>query len=182
MADVRLTKLDVARRQLQTALRLYFSHGDLVSAWTLGAAAYNVLRDLSQSKGLPPMMLKGQFPASLPQAVRKALVDRIQAVENFLKHADLDPDAELLFQPDGQIELLLFDAALRLRDLSNKESTLMVLMQMWFLSRAAIQHDGDKDLEQWLRAVRPLGGETAAQYRTRMWDQAAREAHRRSSQ
>ena len=43
MAEVTLSKLDVARRQLETAIRLYFYDGDFVSTHTLAAAACKVL-------------------------------------------------------------------------------------------------------------------------------------------
>ena len=50
---LRLTKLDAARRQLETAVRLYFHEGDPVSTHTLAAAAYNVLRALNKRQGGP---------------------------------------------------------------------------------------------------------------------------------
>ena len=52
MAEVTLSKLDVARRQLETAIRLYFYDGDFVSTHTLAAAACKVLNDLTTLSAL----------------------------------------------------------------------------------------------------------------------------------
>lgn len=48
---LRLSKLDAARRQLETATKLYFEHGDEVSIHTLAAAAYSVIRDINEHRG-----------------------------------------------------------------------------------------------------------------------------------
>jgi hypothetical protein len=50
-AQLHFSKLDVALRQLETAVTLYFHSADPVSIHTLTAAAYNVLRDLKTHRG-----------------------------------------------------------------------------------------------------------------------------------
>jgi hypothetical protein len=47
----KITKLDAARRQLHTAIRLYFENRDLVSVLTLSRASHDILRTLLISKG-----------------------------------------------------------------------------------------------------------------------------------
>jgi len=49
-----LTKLEVAKRQLETAVVLYFHESDPVSIHTLTAASYEVLGDLSKRAGQLP--------------------------------------------------------------------------------------------------------------------------------
>jgi hypothetical protein len=46
---IKISKLDAARRQLDTAIRLYFMEGDPVSVHTLAAAAFEILKDLVRS-------------------------------------------------------------------------------------------------------------------------------------
>jgi len=46
-----ISKLDAAKRQLETVIRLYFVHGDPVSIHTLTSAAYNVIRDVNKKRG-----------------------------------------------------------------------------------------------------------------------------------
>ena len=50
-----IPKLDAAKRQLETAIRLYFSSADPVAVHTLTAAAYNVIRDVTAKLGAEPM-------------------------------------------------------------------------------------------------------------------------------
>ncbi len=46
MEKIKISKLDAARRQLITAIRLYFNHGDIVSVHTLSAAAFKTTQDI----------------------------------------------------------------------------------------------------------------------------------------
>lgn len=174
MSTTRVTKTEAARRQLCTAIGLYFGAGDPVSTWTLGAASYNVLRDLKRARYSKPMMLKDQLPSTLSGAMRRNLVNSIQRVENFFKHADRDSGETLEFCPYGRIELLLTDAALAYLELTGRETPEMALMRMWFLSQATIEHDGGEDFDAWLESVRPTSGERPADYRGRMWPEAKR--------
>jgi hypothetical protein len=48
--SLRLTKLDVARRQLQTAITLWFTDGDPVSIHTLAFAAYEIIHVISKKQ------------------------------------------------------------------------------------------------------------------------------------
>jgi hypothetical protein len=43
---IKITKLEAARRQLVTAIRIYFADGDPISTHTLAAAAFEILDDL----------------------------------------------------------------------------------------------------------------------------------------
>ena len=168
-----LTKLDVANRQLSSAIDLYFSGGDLVSAWTLGAAAYNILRDIKNARGQTDMVLKHQLTSM-------AKLD-INRNENFLKHADRDQNDVLEFAPIGQIELLLFDAGTAYYSLAKFETPQMVLARMWFLSSAVIvvESEGGEEFDRWRQYTRRLPEETPALYRKRFWDYAVRWAAER---
>ncbi len=46
-----VTKLDAARRQLHTAIRLFFANEDMVSVHTLTRASHEILRTLLSAKG-----------------------------------------------------------------------------------------------------------------------------------
>ena len=168
-----LTKLDVANRQLSSAIDLYFSGGDLVSAWTLGAAAYNILRDIKNARGQTDMVLKHQLTSM-------AKLD-INRNENFFKHADRDQNDVLEFAPIGQIELLLFDAGTAYYSLAKFETPQMVLARMWFLSSAVIvvESEGGEEFDRWRQYTRRLPEETPALYRKRFWDYAVRWAAER---
>ena len=58
MKEFKVSKLDAAKWQLETAIRLYFSDSDPVSIHTVTAAAYNILRDVTKQKGVELMLVK----------------------------------------------------------------------------------------------------------------------------
>ncbi len=47
--NIKISKHDAARRQIFTAIRLYFNHGDLVSMHTLAAAAFKITQNICDS-------------------------------------------------------------------------------------------------------------------------------------
>lgn len=82
---IQVTKLDAARRQLRTALELWFADADPVSIHSLVGGAYQVLHDLNRKAEGPPLLfdnpaIKKEFS---PQAIQ-----RLKEHMNFFKHAD----------------------------------------------------------------------------------------------
>ncbi len=49
---ITITKLDDARRQIKTAIRLFFADGDPVSIHTLATASHEIMHTLYRRKGL----------------------------------------------------------------------------------------------------------------------------------
>lgn len=88
MAD-NISKIDGARRQLETAIDLYFENRDSLSVHTLAWAAFKVLFDLY------PLHNNDGFAANLDAMMGKEGWQSMSGVANFLKHADRDPDALL---------------------------------------------------------------------------------------
>lgn len=126
----KFSKLDVARRQLETAVRPYFAMGDPVSIHTLVAAAYRVLRDLNEVHDGEPM-LKDILPDWVPAANKKDARRKLNEAENFFKHADRD-HAEVLEFRQEQTELLLFDACNKYRQLSGEILPVLAVYQCWW--------------------------------------------------
>src|SRR5579859_3836731 len=104
--EVKVSKLDAAKRQLETVIRLYFSNGDPVSIHTLTAAAYNVLHDVTKQKGAEPMIIKGQKLDYVKPENHEMIKGKVSEAENFFKYADRDHEATLDFNPDMS-ELLI---------------------------------------------------------------------------
>lgn len=50
-ADIHITKLEAARRQLCTAIRMYFAEEDELAIHTVASAAYGIIRDLKEQRG-----------------------------------------------------------------------------------------------------------------------------------
>jgi hypothetical protein len=87
---VEVNKLEAARCQLETAISLYFDYGDELSIHTLSGAAYAILHDLNKHRGGEDM-LKDLHKTLTPEGARK-FRRYINRPDNFLKHADRDPD------------------------------------------------------------------------------------------
>ena len=79
-----ITKLEAARRQLESAIFLYFEEKDPVSIHTLTAAAYNILRDISAKRNLSPMMVKGFFYNALSRNIKRKCGMKLKTQKTFL--------------------------------------------------------------------------------------------------
>jgi hypothetical protein len=134
---ITVTKLQAVRRQLETALTLYFDGKDPVSIHTLASAAYNVIRDVNRNKGGKPMLVKelhaDQFVEKLGQTP-KHIADILNETENFFKHAGRDADKTLTFD-DGQAELLLLDACEKYREITNEMVPMFGAFILWMVSQ-----------------------------------------------
>jgi hypothetical protein len=128
-----ISKIDAAKRQLETVIRLYFSNGDPVSIHTLTAAAYNVIRDINKKRGGQPLLVKEQFLDYIREGHEKEVMDIINAAENFFKHAGRDHEATLDFNPD-QSELLILEACSVYYKLSGEFPPLFKLFQGWYIA------------------------------------------------
>jgi hypothetical protein len=124
-----ISKLDAAKRQLETAIVLYFHEADPVAIHTLSAAAHAILDDLSRTRGAPPT-LKQSMSEMVKPDYRKEFRERLDEARNFFKHADRDPDASLHFKP-YQTELFMFDAATTYFRLAGERPAVLTTYVLW---------------------------------------------------
>lgn len=130
-----ISKLDSARRQLEIAIRLYFSDEDPISIHTLTAASYNVINDINKKSGMTPMFIKEQLLQNIQEDKRSEVRMLINKAENFFKHADKDQNESIEFNPEIS-ELLIWDACAHYSRLTNENPPLFKLFNSWFI----IQH------------------------------------------
>ncbi len=128
--DLRISKIDAARRQLDTAVRLYFSEADPVSIHGLTAAAHGLLGDINKVNGRAPMLTESLLQHVRPDQLIEA-TRVLRAAANFFKHADRDPQDIHIFNP-GQTEVLLFDACFKYKELTNELVPCLGVYQAWF--------------------------------------------------
>ena len=116
-SKLRLGKLAVAQRQLDTAIELYFADGDPVPIHALAAAAYEVIHHVLKSrspKNLMPdllfntLVIKDEHLGAWEKLVKKP--------QNFFKHADRDPEGTIEFSP-ADTEIFIFFAIIGLSHL-----------------------------------------------------------------
>jgi hypothetical protein len=130
VAEMKISKLDAAKRQMETAVRLYFSEADPVSIHTLTWAVYQVLADINKSRGGNPMVTEWILRGVLPDKIAEAKC-RLSSAANFFKHANRDPDTILAFDP-AQTEVLLFDVCSKYRDLTGEVVPMLGVYWAWF--------------------------------------------------
>jgi hypothetical protein len=128
---LRLSKLEAARRQLETAIKLYFGHGDEVSIHTLAAAAYSVVRDINEHRGGEPMLkdLHCFLSADLAREFKKY----VNTPENFLKHADKDPEATGELNPRWT-EALMWEASRKYCEMTRDWPRPLITFILWFVA------------------------------------------------
>ena len=86
---MKITKLEAAKRQLDCAIRLYFSDDDISSVITLSRASFRLLWDLY------PVLTNDGFEKPLGKIIETLGWPRFHEITNFLKHADRDPEAQM---------------------------------------------------------------------------------------
>lgn len=129
-----VTKLDAARRQIDTAITLWFHDGDVVSIHTLTSAAHGIVHDLMDARGKSTVLFD-------PKWIRKERMIEwhtiVKKAQNFFKHADRpkDPTATLFFAHTAT-EFILMDALMAYRELSGESTDRMRVFWCYF----SIQH------------------------------------------
>lgn len=91
-----VSKLDVSKRQIEVAIKLFFNYGDVIAMHTLAAAANQVLADLSKKQDSKSMVRHGMLE-SVRKGKEKEVRSMINDAENYFKHADKDSGKSFRF-------------------------------------------------------------------------------------
>ena len=128
---IQVTKLESARRQLETAIKLFFAGGDFVSIHTLSYAAYGITRDLCEHSKNPKSLTKW-VENRVVETQQKEFFKHISKAGGFFKHADQEPKAVLEYIPE-QYELFLMFAIYQYEALTNELTLPMGVFKIWYL-------------------------------------------------
>lgn len=127
LTKIPVTKLDAARRQLETAITLWFHESDPVSVHTLTAAAYQLLYDINKQGGGSPMMPDSPH-------IRPERLDEWRQVlrrsQNFFKHADRDAMDTYFFAPRAT-ETMMLEACERYQMQAHEDRPVIGLFILW---------------------------------------------------
>ena len=132
MKEIKVSKLDAARRQILTAIRLYFNHGDIVPMHTLAAAAFKITQNICDSNPSLPDSLTDWIDELVKPEAKKMFWRKLHETANFFKHAENDPDAVHTFYPE-QTENLLFFAVYQYRQLTGEWAAEIRLFSTWYM-------------------------------------------------
>ncbi|MGO3933653.1 hypothetical protein [Rhodopseudomonas pseudopalustris] len=83
------SKLEAAKRQLDCAIRLYLTDDHLSSVITLSRASFRLLWDIY------PTIAQDGFEKPLGKVIENIGWHKLNAITNFLKHADKDTEAQM---------------------------------------------------------------------------------------
>lgn len=132
MEKMQITKLDAARRQLRTAIRLWFVDDDPVSIYALTYAAHEVLHTLRRSGGAKHGLVFDS--PTMTEAAQTSVTTGIRRWGNFFKHAKNDPGKEISFRP-RVTDLLLLASTDALRVLTKEVGAEEAAFQFWFAAQ-----------------------------------------------
>jgi len=122
-----ITKLDAVKRQLETAITLWFQDADPVSIHTLVAAAREIL--VALNKGGEPM---GVDKMTTDLSEKEELKKTITKAQNFFKHGKKDPKTILHFNPENN-RFYIIESVHKYREIAKENPTIMaafILYQM----------------------------------------------------
>lgn len=131
MKDV-LTKIDVARKQLTTAINLLFDEGDLVPIYSLATNAWEIIDALCTKEGVES--LSSQTRENIKD-LRDLKSDFINSpYRNFFKHADRDANNVLPALQSDQVDSILYLAVEDYLRLLKKSPIEIQVFQLWYLA------------------------------------------------
>ena len=139
MENIKVNKLEAAHRQLGVAIRLHFIDDDPCSVLTLAGAAAGVFADLVEKKAPQEWWDKRAWEAN--GITRKAYFDAMRLGQNFLKHADKDPDDTLEWTA-ADTESLIFFAILNAGEVGGNSPSEQVF-QLWYFATRSHQFSSD---------------------------------------
>jgi len=126
--QLKIGKLEAAKRQLETAVILYFNEKDPISIHTLAAAAHHIIVDLNKKAGGQPLILEG---AIVKEEYKDEFRKMIREAKNFLKHADIDQDKVLDFNLVSN-DYYLLDACEGYEMLTGEKNPYFTIYRGWF--------------------------------------------------
>jgi hypothetical protein len=128
MKKIEISKLDAAKRQLKTAINLYFSYGDPVSIHTLASAAREILYDLNKKHSGTSMLLDDHL---MRDEMKKKYNKILRDPQNFFKHADRNPEGILNLNPDIS-PIFIYDAILKYQELTHETVPYFIIFRGWY--------------------------------------------------
>ena len=138
----RLTKIQAAQRQIQTAIDLYFLHGDLISVMTLAGAAEEICGNVLARDGKKNILsfMADEVEKQGLNLTNKDLHNRASALRNALKHAK-DPDEDQFQFDEEAAVLMLVRAVVNYQLLGNPLTSEMTKFLAWIKTNGLLIND-----------------------------------------
>lgn len=136
---ITVTKLDVVRRQLDTAITLWFANADPISIHTLASTSHEILHILYKRKGLNGLLFDAPI---VKDEHRSKWAYHLTKHYTFFKHARADADRSIEFQPEVN-EFLIYFSIHGLTEMKEPLTTLQEAFKNWhFINRPEFLIEG----------------------------------------
>jgi hypothetical protein len=126
-----ITKIEAARRQLVTAIRLFFEDADSVSVYALAQAAWELLDALCTHRSTTRFRQEMTTATGLSEVNIKKIASYGR---NFFKHADRDPEAVLEDFTDDLNDHVLIAACFDYGELAGSKPMEVQVFQIWYFA------------------------------------------------
>jgi len=141
LTKLRVTKIDAARRQLETAITLWFHEADPVSIHTLACASFQLIYDINSQVGGSPMFPDRMAAVETSQARKQYLRKFLREAQNFFKHADKDAPQTFAFNT-GQTDVVIFEGCQKYYEITHEDLPLMKLFTFYLRLRDPHMFEG----------------------------------------
>jgi len=126
-----ISKLDAAKRQLETSLKIFFYDGDPVSVHTLMHTSYEILTQLCANQGVESIINEG-LKKFIREDKQKEIKIKLNEAKNFFKHSGYDSNKNIEFNPEIN-PILLWDSCRLYKILTTEYTPIMSIFHMWFV-------------------------------------------------
>jgi hypothetical protein len=154
---ITITKRQAAETQIETAIKLYFEHRDLISAYTLASAALGVLDGIWKNEKQQHLERRAKAGRTLRFNLSDEWRDRLDPSikvgegffwltrhQNFFKHADRDHDKTIDFRDAEQTAMQIWMAINDFTLIYDEATLAMTTFSSWFaVQRPEFLGDGN---------------------------------------
>jgi hypothetical protein len=88
MASYYISKMDVAKRELEYSIRLFFLSGDPIIIHLISSSAQEILKDICAKESVKTYL--DNIYSSIKKEYKKLISSKLKEAYNFFKHADVD--------------------------------------------------------------------------------------------
>lgn len=129
-----ISKIDAAHRQIDVAIRMHLTGGDIVAVHTLACAAREIYERHCQMAGT--RRFYDEIAATYPESTQKQVYEVLNRTRNFLKHPDGDGNLDArIALCDRDNKLMLFIATHDCACLLGEQTPLIVqAYNVWVLA------------------------------------------------
>ena len=131
----KITKIDVVKRHLDVAIKLFFEDDDPVPIYTLSAASHTILKDLVKHQTGKLAVFDGWVDKYIRPEKKKEASILFGSKRNFLKHAERDPEETIDELKPELVEMELVFCCATFKQLGEDLTNHMAIYMSWLMAQ-----------------------------------------------